>query len=255
MMNNNKSESQNTLTAAILVIGNEILSGMIQDQNVRYIAQKLLIKGISLKEVRIIPDIEQEIIENVNYLRKKYSYLFSTGGIGPTHDDITTSSVAKAFGVNLVRNDDIYHEISKFYEERGETMNSAREKMSILPENSSLISNSITKAPGFFIENVFVMAGIPAIVQDMFTCVESNIKSLTPILLKHCIVNSSESIIASLLEDVQNNYPNVDIGSYPFKKDNNYYTNVAFKTNDLIALDESIQKLRESLDVLKISYE
>ena len=247
-------QDRKNVSAAILIIGNEILSGITQDQNVKFIAQRLVLKGIDLKEVRIIPDIEEEIIQNVNYLRNKYNYIFTTGGIGPTHDDITTMSVAKAFGVKLVKNQQIYKDIKNYYKERGQEMNSAREKMSLIPENAELISSNITVAPGFFIENLFVMAGIPKIMNDMFEFVEGKLETLSPILIKRYIVHASESSIAELLTKLQNNYYKVDIGSYPFTKEGDYYTDIVFKAKDAKLLDECMKEFRENLEKLNIDY-
>ncbi|MDX1917409.1 MAG: molybdopterin-binding protein [Rickettsiaceae bacterium] len=247
-------EDKNSLTAAILIIGNEILSGMTQDQNVKYIAQKLILKGIDLMEVRIIPDIESDIIENVNHLRKKYDYLFTTGGIGPTHDDITSSSIAKALGVKLVVNKIAYQYLQDFYHQRGQAMLPSSEKMALIPENAELIDASITKAPGFVIENVFVMAGIPSIMQDMFNDVDNKLQALSPFIIKHFTVNIGESRISEILTDLQNKYAQVNIGSYPFKIENLYSTKIVFKSKDEELVDKAMKDFSKTLKTLEIEY-
>ncbi|MDX1924011.1 MAG: molybdopterin-binding protein [Rickettsiaceae bacterium] len=245
---------QKDITASILIIGNEILSGMVDDQNIQFIASRLIHMGIELKEVRIIPDIEDDIVQNVNYLRKKYDYVFTTGGIGPTHDDITTSSIASAFGVTLYLEPNSYKEISRYYEDVGLDLNEARKKMAIIPEGSTLISNDISKAPGFFLENVFVMAGIPHIMQNMFLDVEKRLIKSSPILIKSYNVEAGESMIAEILTNLQNQYPEVEIGSYPFKVDGQYHTNIVFKSKDTINLHKSMGEFALFMSEMKIKY-
>ena len=153
------------MKAALIIIGNEILSGRTKDKNLAYLAEWLNEIGIQLYEVRVIRDDESEIIDCVNLLRKKYNYVFTTGGIGPTHDDITTESIAKAFKVDLETNPEALRILKGYYKE-GE-LNEARLKMTLLPQGAELVENPVTKAPGFKMENVFVMAGIPSIMQGM----------------------------------------------------------------------------------------
>lgn len=233
------------LTAAIVIIGNEVLSGRVQDKNVEFIAKGLSEKGIILKEVRIIPDLEEYIIDTVNFLRAKYSYIFTTGGIGPTHDDITSLSVAKAFGSEYVRNQEAYAQIKDYYEKKNMPLNEAREKMAYMPSNAKLINNDLTKAPGFVIENLFVMAGIPEIMQNMFSYVLEQLKSSEKIESKNIKIYIGESLIAKDLEIIQNKYPDIDIGSYPFLFGyEKHGTDVVFRGNNREALNNSYEELK-----------
>ena len=156
-------------TAAIIIIGNEILSGRTVDKNINFIAKELDELGISLLEVRIVPDVKKEIIEAVNALRRRFTYVFTSGGIGPTHDDITSASIAEALETKLTCNPDVLKMLQQYYEgQKGVEMNDSRMKMAYIPEGASLISNKISIAPGFVFQNVYVMAGIPEIMQCMF---------------------------------------------------------------------------------------
>lgn len=256
------------LTASILIIGNEILSGRVQDKNINFIANRLNDKGIFLKEVRIIPDIKEDIIEAVNHLRKKYNYLFTTGGIGPTHDDITTACIAEAFTVNLSLNEEVKTEIAAYYQGKGEQLNEARIKMAYFPEGAELIANNLTKAPGFKLDNVFVLAGIPIIMNEMFGMVEKYIASSSKIISKSLKIFVGESLIAKELSELQNKYKQIDIGSYPFtlKEDdkknigNNidkqdlqqfvlsdgikHATDIVFRGNDQILVDKAYDEFK-----------
>ena len=156
------------VTAALIIIGNEILSGRIQDANLSYIATKLNDEaGIRLAEARVVPDIEAEIVEAVNAMRAKHDYVFTTGGIGPTHDDITAESVAKAFGRKLIRHPEAYRRLVAQFEARGMEINAARLRMTNTPEGANLVENGISVAPGFQVENVYVMAGVPQVAHAM----------------------------------------------------------------------------------------
>lgn len=245
------------LTASILIIGNEILSGRIQDKNVQFIAKRLADLGISLKEVRVIPDIEKDIIEAVNLLRQKYTYLFTTGGIGPTHDDITVESVAKAFGVDVKIHEETLKKIEEFYKNRGQELNKAREKMAYFPVGAEFINNDLTKAPGFKMENVFVMAGIPEIMNNMFSYVEGFLERSNKIESLSLKVFQGESMIAEDLSNLQNKYPEIDIGSYPFtvsldtnlrefriNENTKHATDVVFKGSNKINLDKAYNELK-----------
>jgi molybdenum cofactor synthesis domain-containing protein len=200
--------------AAILIIGNEILSGRTQDQNVRFLAIELSKCGIPLKEVRVVSDDETAIIEAVNTLRKKYDVVFTTGGIGPTHDDITSECIAKAFGVPLLRHPEATELIRNHRPDI--PLTESRLRMANIPEGASLVYNELSKAPGFKIENVYVFAGIPSIMQNMFYSIQNHLTgSGKPILSKSIGCNLPESLIAEGLEKIQNMYPHLEIGSYP----------------------------------------
>ncbi len=230
-------------TAALLIIGNEILSGRTEDANLNYLANGLGEIGIRFMEARVVPDIEIMIIEAVNSLRKRYSYVFTTGGIGPTHDDITAAAIARAFDVELIRHPDAVAAIEKFYENREEELNEARLKMAEIPENGQLIENSVTLAPGFKVENVYVLAGIPKIMQVMF-------EAAKPDLLKGNVVKSrelsgalSESAIAADLTELQAKYPQADIGSYPYNDGDKYGTSIVIRCYDNAMLENAFKDL------------
>lgn len=199
--------------AGLIIIGNEVLSGRTADANTPWIAEQLTQRGIYLAEVRIIPDVEQIIIETVHALRAKFDYVFTTGGIGPTHDDITSESMAKAFGVPLVRDHEAFAYLEKYY--GIENLTPPRAKMALIPQGAKLIPNPVSAAPGYIIENVYVMAGVPRIMQAMLDHILDEIKAGKPILSNTIACNLPESKIAEDLTELQNRYNDVDIGSYP----------------------------------------
>jgi len=200
--------------AAIIIIGNEILSGRTQDVNVVTISNWLNKIGVRLEEVRIIPDIEEIIVETVNIVRKKYKYVFTTGGIGPTHDDITSNSIAKAFKLSYGYHKEAYKILEKYYNKKNFTL--GRKKMAKLPDTSLLIFNPSSGAPGFIVENVYCLPGVPSILKSMLGGLDNKIKGGKKILSKTISLRTVESEIASSLEKVQNNFKKVDVGSYPF---------------------------------------
>ena len=202
------------ILAGIIIIGNEILSGRTQDTNTGTLSLWLNSLGIKLQEVRIIPDIEETIIKTVNELRKKYNYIFTTGGIGPTHDDITSESVASAFKKKLEVNNEAYKILEKYYP-KGQ-FNKSRQKMTIMPEGAELIYNPVTAAPGFKIKNVFVLPGVPKIMEKMFLEILNNIQKGKPKLITTINTDLYESKIASFLNDIQKKYKDSSIGSYPY---------------------------------------
>lgn len=202
------------LTAALLIIGNEILSGRTQDTNTSWIAQKLAGRGIRLVEVRVVPDIEADIVIALNALREKASTVFTTGGIGPTHDDITTDSVAKAFGVPVVLDQGAREALLHHYKSEAD-LTPARLKMAQVPEGAVLVPNPVSGAPGYRIGNVYVMAGVPMIMQAMLDHILPELELGAPILSNTVTCNLPESAIAESLGNIQNKYKTVDIGSYP----------------------------------------
>ena len=204
------------VNAAILIIGNEILSGRTQDKNVSFISNWLNSKcGISVAEVRIIPDIQSEIIKNVLNLSKKFNYLFTTGGIGPTHDDITAASISKAFKVKYEYHQEAYNILEKYY---GKTkFNDGRKKMARMPRGSKLIYNPSSAAPGFILKNVFSLPGVPSILNSMIENCKKHLKKGSKVNSKTINLFTVESNISKQLGLIQNKYKkNVDIGSYPF---------------------------------------
>ncbi len=200
--------------AAILIIGNEILSGRTQDTNTSTLATWLNSLGVKVSEVRVIPDVEETIISSVNLLRKQYTYVFTSGGIGPTHDDITSESVSKAFKLPYERHEEGYKILESYYKP-GE-FNDGRQKMIWMPKGAKLILNPTSGAPGFYVENVFVLPGVPSILKSMLGGLKNKIVGGNPIISHTISLRTFESHIAESLTSVQNKYQNVEIGSYPF---------------------------------------
>ncbi len=204
-------------TAAILVIGNEILSGRTQDANVQFIAQRLALRGIGLREVRVIPDVAMTIVGTVNALRAAFDHVFTTGGIGPTHDDITSPCVAEAFGVPWEPHEPTMRAMAALFPEGG--FNAARRRMATLPRGALPIENSISVAPGFSIGNVHVMAGVPRIMRAMFEALEPRLGSYRPV--RQSAVHAEglpEGALAAGLEEIQLRFPTLDVGSYPYER-------------------------------------
>lgn len=233
---------KNTLTAAVILIGNELLSGSIQDKNLSHIAKALETKGIRVRETRIIPDIETDIVEAVNNLRKKFDYVLTTGGIGPTHDDITSDSIAAAFGVKNVKKQAVFDKIAARFAEKNIPFTNAAQRMAYAPEGAEIIDSERPIIPGYRIENVFVMAGVPSIMRFMLEGVIANIKTGTEIHNLTIHANVGEGEIAAELESVQNRYPDIDIGSYPQEKDSTlseYRVIFVLKGTDLNELEKA----------------
>lgn len=205
-------------TAAMVVIGDEILSGRTQDINLNYLARFLATHGIDLREARIVPDIETRIVDAVNTLRKAYDYVFTTGGIGPTHDDITAEAIAKAFGVSIDYNEEAAALIAARYKP-GE-FNSMRKRMARIPNGASLIQNPVSGAPGFQMQNVFVMAGIPMIARAMLEDVAPRLRRGAPVHVCTVTAQVPEGEIAEAIAKIQADYPSITIGSYPFFQEN-----------------------------------
>ncbi len=222
-------------TAAILIIGNEILSGRTQDANINAIAVRLLPLGIRLAEVRVVPDIEAEIVAAVNALRVRYDYLFTTGGIGPTHDDITATSVAAAFGKPVIVDPVARERLLAYY--GTEKINTARLRMARVPEGATLITNPISAAPGFQIANVYVMAGVPEVMRAMLDEVAARLRTGPAFLSRtvQCVV--AESLIADELADLAAAYDDCDIGSYPWFRQGKYGVALVARGTDPARLD------------------
>ncbi len=222
------------VTAAVLVIGNEILSGRTQDTNLAYLAKKLNEYGIQIRESRVVPDIEREIVDAVNALRTRYDYVFTTGGIGPTHDDITADCIAAAFGVDLV----VSPEIAALIERRPappEIM-ASRMRMARIPRGGGLIDNPLGP-PGFFIGNVYVMAGIPRVMQQMVDSLAGKLRRGATVQSRSVTAYLTESQVARRLSQIQDAYPHIDLGSYPFHRDERYGTTLVMRGTDEAGLD------------------
>lgn len=228
------NEASPPVTAAALVIGDEILSGRTKDKNIGFIADYLFALGIDLCEVRIVPDQEQEIVEAVNALRARYDYVFTTGGIGPTHDDITVDCVAKAFGVELYEDQRI---IAGMLERmKPENLNEARRRMARVPRGATLIDNPISKVPGFQIGNVIVMAGIPAIMQAMMDSVAPTLATGARMIVETIEAGVAEGAYAAELGRVARAHPNLSIGSYPSFVNGRFQNQIVVRGRDAEAV-------------------
>jgi len=216
--------------AVIIVIGNEILSGRTQDINVSFLSKWLNELGVRVIEVRIIEDKEDSIVKNINELKNKFKYIFTTGGIGPTHDDITSKSVAKAFNIKYDFHKEAYEILEKYY--TPEKFNEGRKKMAKIPEGAKLIYNPSSGAPGFIIKNVFCLPGVPSILQSMVGELNNKIKGGKKILNKTITLRTVESEIAEPLGKVQNKYEGVEIGSYPFFKQGKVGVSIVIRSTD-----------------------
>ena len=231
-------------TSAILIIGNEILSGRTVDKNTSIIAKWLGDLGISVEEVKIIPDKEDVIISSLNELRKKYQYVFTTGGIGPTHDDITSESVAKAFGKKYGYNKEAYAILEKYYAKS--EFNEGRKKMARMPEGAILIYNKEGSAPAFSVENVFVLPGIPSYVELMLPQLKEVLVSGKKIVSLSCDAKVRESAIAVELSNIQDKYPDIDIGSYPYSKEGSFGTMLVMRGVD----EAKILRCKQEIDLM-----
>ena len=231
------------MKASLIIIGNEILSGRTQDKNLSYLANWLNEIGIQLSEVRVIRDEEEIIVETVNHLRSVYDYVFTTGGIGPTHDDITSLCIAKAFGVELEVNSGALSILKEYYKD-GE-LTDARMKMTMMPKGSELIENPISRAPGFKMENVFILAGIPSIMQGMLEGARKYLKGGDIVKSKSIDVFTPESTVADVLTNLQKKYSDVEIGSYPFSRDNRVGTSLVMRSSNLSKLDACDMELKD----------
>ena len=207
-------KTKKKVTAAIIVIGNEILSGRTQDINVSFLSRWLNNLGVRVVEVRIIEDVEKSIVDCVNEVKDNFDYIFTTGGIGPTHDDITSKSIAKAFNLSYGYHKEAYDILEKYY--KPGKFNKGRKKMAKIPDKATLIYNPSSGAPGFIVNNIFCLPGVPSILKSMAEELKNKIIGGKKILSKTINVSTVESEIADPLEDVQNNFSNVEIGSYPF---------------------------------------
>ena len=234
-------------TAGIIIIGDEILSGRTKDTNINWIATELNNIGVRLIEARIISDDSETIIETVKNFTKKFTYVFSCGGIGPTHDDITTDSVAKAFDQKLVKDPEAMRRLKLHYEGTNIEFNEARQKMAIIPTNSSLIDNPVSAAPGFKIENLFVFAGVPKIMQGMFNTILNDLTGGVKLKSKTVSSNIGEGLIAKDLEKIEKKFKNVKIGSYPYFKPGNFGTSIVLRSESEILLNQASETVLSTI--------
>ena len=236
--------------SAIIIIGNEILSGRTQDTNTSTLANWLNSIGVSVGEVRVIPDIENIIVDTLNILSSKYDYIFTTGGIGPTHDDITAESVSKAFGLKYEIHKEAYKILETYYKP-GE-FNEGRQKMVWMPEKANLILNPTSGAPGFNVENVFCLPGVPSILKSMLGGLTNSIVGGEPILSLTISLRTVESEIANSLTNIQNKNKDVEIGSYPFFQAGKLGVSIVIRSEDQSKIDNCNSQILEFVNEKKI---
>ncbi|HEX5419571.1 MAG TPA: molybdopterin-binding protein [Gammaproteobacteria bacterium] len=236
-----------TPTACVLIIGNEILSGKTQDANLQYLGTELAKLGIKLVEARVVRDDVDAIVAHLNECRAKFSYVFTTGGIGPTHDDITAESIAKAFGVELIVDEEALRRIQRPDRE----LNEARLKMARIPAGAALIDNPISKAPGFRMENVYVMAGIPSIARAMFEAAADGLRRGKTIHSRAVDVLLRESDLAEALERIALAHPEVEIGSYPFTREGRFGASLVVRGTDEQTVERVLGEIESSMAALE----
>ena len=234
-------------TAAMLVIGDEILSGRTRDANMHHLAGQLTEHGIDLTEVRVVSDVAEAIVSALNALRASYDHVFTSGGIGPTHDDITVDAVGAAFGVRVDVRDDARALLQAHYDRQGSELNAARLRMARIPEGATLIDNPVSVAPGFTLGNVHVMAGVPSVFQAMVQSVLPTLTGGQPLLSRTLRMMRGEGDLAGPLGAVAAAHPDISFGSYPFQKDGVYGANLVLRGPDPDALDAAMDALERAL--------
>ena len=234
-------------TAGIIIIGDEILSGRTKDANINWIASELNNVGIRLVEARIISDDLETIVKTIQFFTQKFTYVFSCGGIGPTHDDITTESVAKAYNFKLEKNKEAMRRLKIHYEGTNIEFNEARQKMAIIPVGAKLINNPVSAAPGYKIENLFVFAGVPKIMQGMFNTILSELTGGIRLISKTVSSNIGEGLIAKDLQEIENLFSGVKIGSYPYFKPGSFGTSVVLRSENITLLTEASEAVLKAI--------
>lgn len=230
-------------TAAILIIGDEILSGRTRDSNMHYLAGELTRVGIDLGEVRVVPDVHDRIVAAVNDLRGRFTQVFTSGGIGPTHDDITADAVAAAFGVALGIRADAHAILARHYAASGLEFNAARQRMARIPDGALLIENPISAAPGFSLGNVHVMAGVPSIFQAMVASLLPTLTGGQPLMSQSYRIDQGEGVIAEPLGALAADFPDLSIGSYPFIRNGAHGSNIVIRGQDAARIDAAMTRL------------
>lgn len=231
-------------TAAMLVIGDEILSGRTRDANMHHLAQELSARGIDLKEVRVVADEPDAIMAAVRALSATYTHVFTSGGIGPTHDDITADNVARAFDMPIGVRDDARTLLEAHYAKSGRELNEARLRMARIPDGATLIDNPVSTAPGFTLKNVHVMAGVPQIFQVMLQSLLPKLSGGSPVLSRAIEVFRPEGDIAGPLGDLAKAYPEISMGSYPFVREGRFGANIVMRGTDPAQLSKAMDGLR-----------
>jgi molybdenum cofactor synthesis domain-containing protein len=239
-------------TAALAVIGDEILSGRTQDKNIAQLASWLNVQGIRLAEVRVVADKTEAIVEAVNALRARNDYLFTTGGIGPTHDDITVDAIAAALGVPVVYHPDAVATLDAYYETRG-GLTDTRKRMARVPEGAGLIENRMSGAPGIHIANIFIMAGVPHITAGMLDALTGTLEGGRPVVSGTIGAWVAESEIADLLAKTERAFAGVSIGSYPFFRDGRTGANFVARATDQTVVDACLAELTAQLEALGVA--
>lgn len=241
------SASEKIWTAGLVVIGDEILSGRTHDKNIAQVASWLQVQGIRLAEVRIVPDVEERIVEAVNTLRAQNDYLFTTGGIGPTHDDITVDAVAAALGIGVVIHPEARAMLERYYGGRKMELTEARLRMARVPEGAELIPNRMSGAPGIRLGNLFLMAGVPHITAGMLDALTGTLEGGAPLLSETIGCWTAESEVAAVLREVEQAHENCQIGSYPFFRDGRVGANFVIRSTEAETLRSCVDTLCEAL--------
>jgi molybdenum cofactor synthesis domain-containing protein len=240
----------NIVTACMIIIGNEILSGRTQDKNLSWLAGRLNEVGIRMRHARVIPDVEEIIVATINEVRARYDYVFTSGGIGPTHDDITSACIAKAFGVPFGRNAEAERRLHAYYNSNNMELNEARLRMADIPEGATLIDNPVSTAPGFIMENVFVLAGVPRIMQAMMDGIIHSLNGGTSVLSETLSFWLPEGTVAEGVSKIQDQFPEVEIGSYPMIKDDKLATSLVLRSDDAALLQTATDATRAFINSL-----
>ena len=231
-------------TAAMIVIGDEILSGRTRDSNMNHLAKELTAVGIDLKEARVVSDDQPAIVAAVRALSEAYDHVFTSGGIGPTHDDITADAIGAAFGAKVDVRDDARALLQAHYDRAGTTLNEARLRMARIPEGATLIDNPVSTAPGFTLRNVNVMAGVPAVFEAMVASVISKLAHGAPLLSETWRIMRGEGDVAEPLARIAADHPDLNLGSYPFQKDGVYGTNIVIRGTDAARVQAAMAQLQ-----------
>lgn len=247
------SGSPRIWTAGIAIIGDEILSGRTQDKNIAQIASWLNVQGIRLREVRVVPDIEDEIVASVNALRARYDYIFTTGGIGPTHDDITVDAIAKALGVGVIIHPEARATLERYYTDKG-GLNEGRLRMARVPDGADLIPNPMSGAPGIRIGNLFIMAGVPHITAGMLAGLDGTLEGGAPLQSVTLGAFAPESEIAAMLEAAERNHQGCQVGSYPFYRQGRIGGNFVVRSTSLADAQACAEEIASGLVALGYDY-
>lgn len=249
-MSEQQTSGGTPVTAAVLVIGDEILSGRTKDRNIGFIAEYLTNIGVDLKQVRVVSDEHAEIVDALNALRARYDYVFTTGGIGPTHDDITADAVAAAFGVSIDVDERAVQELLKRL--KREDLTPARLRMARIPQGAELVLNEVSSAPGFWIGNVITMAGVPAIMQSMMDWVGPRLRTGQKMLSTSIRADAREGDVAAPFGELARTFPDVIMGSYPFNDEKGFNTNLVLRCRDPQRLEQARQAVEAMLAMLPV---